>query len=75
MQLRLHGAKVDITTWNNLMKFWACSGLPEAPEKMEGLVEYMRKECVDPDVRTVGNEAMHVVGDCVSLNGNFRICD
>jgi hypothetical protein len=52
MQLRLQGAKVDIATWNNFMKFWACSGLPDAPEKMEALVEYMRKECVDPEVRS-----------------------
>jgi chromosome segregation ATPase len=58
MQLRLQGVKVDITTWNNFMKFWACSGLPDAPEKMEGLVEYMRKECVDPEVRINVGECM-----------------
>jgi hypothetical protein len=58
MQLRLQGAKVDIATWNNFMKFWACSGLPDAPEKMETLVEYMRKECVDVEVRSN-------VGECI----------
>jgi hypothetical protein len=58
MQLRLQGIKVDIATWNNFMKFWACSGLPDAHEKMEALVEYMRKECVDAEVRSN-------VGECI----------
>ena len=35
--------------YNNVMQAWAVSGLPQAPDKMDELLETMRKEGIVPD--------------------------
>jgi len=39
----------NVYTYNNVMQAWAVSGLPEAPDKMEALLQMMHQEGIVPD--------------------------
>lgn len=39
----------NVFTYNNVMQAWAVSGLPQAPEKINSLLQAMRKKGIAPD--------------------------
>jgi pentatricopeptide repeat protein len=42
----------NVFTYNNVMQAWAVSGLPEAPDKMEALLQMIHQEGIVPDGAT-----------------------
>ena len=54
-----HCLPFQVGTWNQFMQFWATSGLPEAHDKMEALLQGMADDGITPDVVTWSIFAKH----------------